>query len=167
MSKSSEVPVPELTALNEPEREKALARFHLLQPYLEGRCSLTQVVEQNHLAYRTTQRWVSRYRRHGLASLARKPRQDRGRRHLPPEMEQLIAGLALQKTRPTVAASHRQVLSLAPQHGWPAVSYDCVRDVVRSIDPALFKLAHQGDKAFSNAYDLLYRREAGRPNEIW
>jgi transposase len=71
MSKSSEVPVPEFTALNEPEREKARARFHLLQAYLEGRCSLTQVVEQHHLAYRTAQRWVFRYRRHGLAGLAR------------------------------------------------------------------------------------------------
>ena len=71
MSKNSESPVPELTALSEAEREKALARYRLLQPHLEGRCTLTQLVEQHHLAYRTAQRWVSRYRRRGLAGRSR------------------------------------------------------------------------------------------------
>jgi putative transposase len=167
MSKRSDIPVPELTALSEAEREEALARYRLLQPYLEGRCTLTQLAEQCQLAYRTAQRWVSRYRRHGLAGLVRQPRRDRSQSRLPAEMEQLIVGLALQKTRPTVATVHRQILSLAPQHGWPAPSYDCVRDVIRAIPQALFKLAYEGDKAYSEAYDLLYRRETARPNEIW
>lgn len=167
MSKSSESSAPELTALSEGEREKALARYHLLQPYLEGHCSLTQVAEQHQLAYRTVQRWVSCYRRHGLAGLARQPRRDRGRSRLPAEMEQLVVGLALQRTRPTIATVHRQILSLASQRDWPVPSYDCVRDVVRAIPRPLLKLAHEGDKAYSEAYDLLYRREATRPNELW
>ena len=37
---------PELIALSETEREKALTRYRLLQPYLEGRSSLRQVTKK-------------------------------------------------------------------------------------------------------------------------
>jgi len=35
------------------------------------------------------------------------------------------------------------------------------------MDPGLMVLAHGGAKAYAHAYDLLHRREAARPNEIW
>ncbi|MGC9271962.1 Mu transposase C-terminal domain-containing protein [Acidiphilium sp.] len=38
---------------------------------------------------------------------------------------------------------------------------------MRAIDPALMVLAHQGAKAYAHGFDLLHRREATRPNEIW
>jgi putative transposase len=38
---------------------------------------------------------------------------------------------------------------------------------VHSLDPALVKLAQEGDKAYRETYDLLYRREATGPNAIW
>ena len=82
-------------------------------------------------------------------------------------MEQLVVGLALQKTKPSIAAIYRQVVDLAPEHDWKAPGYDCVYDIVNAIDPALFKLAHEGDKAYGQSYDLLYRREATQSNEIW
>jgi putative transposase len=160
-------PFSELIALSKAEREKALMRYRLLQPYLEGRRTLRQVTEQHQLAYRTAQRWVQRYRQHGLAGLGRKTRKDRGRRYVAHEVEQLIVGMALQKTKPSIAAIHRQVVDLAPEQGWESPSYDCVYDIVKAIDPAILKLAHEGDKSYGQSYDLLFRREATRPNEIW
>jgi putative transposase len=61
----------------------------------------------------------------------------------------------------------RQVADLAVQRGLAAPSYDRVYDVVRQMDPALLTLAHQGTQVYSQTFDLLYRREAEAPNEIW
>lgn len=158
---------PDLTALSETEREQALTRFRVLQPHLEGRASLRALAQRQKVTLRTLQRWLARYRRSGLAGLARQRRADRGRPRMDPEVQRLIEGLALQKTRPSAAAIHRQIAELSAQHGWAVPSYDCVYDVVRHLDPAMVTLAHEGSKAYHQAYDLLYRREANRPNEIW
>src|SRR5205823_14834988 len=71
------------------------------------------------------------------------------------------------KPPPTAAAIHRQLRRVAPAQGWPLPSYGTVSAIVRGIDPALMTLAHEGPKAYKERFDLLYRREAGRPNEIW
>ena len=42
-----------------------------------------------------------------------------------------------------------------------------VRAIVAGIDPGLRTLAHDGAKAYQETYDLLYRREASRANEMW
>lgn len=42
-----------------------------------------------------------------------------------------------------------------------------MRSVVRGLDPSLVTLAHEGSNAYRQAYALIYRREASRPNEIW
>jgi putative transposase len=83
------------------------------------------------------------------------------------ELQQIVEGLVLQKTKPSAAAIHRQVTEIAQQEQWPVPSYSTVYDIIRSLDPALVKLAHEGTKAYRQHYDLLFRREAGRPNEIW
>jgi putative transposase len=156
-----------LTALNEGEREQALARFRILQPFLEGRRTLNAVVREQGIALRTAQHWVTQYRQQGLVGLVRKRRSDRGQSRLAPELQRLIEGLALQKTKLSTAAIHRQVTELAVQQEWAVPSYACVYDFVHSLEPALLTLAHEGGKAYQNAYDLVYRREASRPNEIW
>lgn len=38
---------------------------------------------------------------------------------------------------------------------------------MRALDPALVTLAHEGDPAYRDRYELVHRREAGQPNEIW
>lgn len=157
----------DLTALGESEREQALVRFQILQPYLEGQASLRAIAQAQRISQRTLQRWLARYRRSGLAGLARRRRGDRGKPRMAPELRCLIEGLALQKTKPSAAAIHRQVTEVAVQQGWTVPSYDCVYDIVRNLDPGLVLLAHEGSKAYQQAYDLVYRREASRPNEIW
>jgi len=102
-----------------------------------------------------------------LAGLARKPYPDRGHRDLPAGLEQLIEGLALRRPRLSCAAVHREVAAVANVRGWPVPSYDTVYSVIRQLDPALVTLAHEGPKVYADRFELLYRREASRPNEMW
>jgi putative transposase len=103
----------------------------------------------------------------GLVGLVRRRRADCGKRRMPSALQQLIEGLALQKPAPTAAMIHRQVTVIAEQQGWSKPSYSLVYSVVQSLDPGMVTLAHEGSKAYREAFDLIYRREAQRPNEIW
>jgi putative transposase len=156
-----------LTELSEQQRTQTLQRFHIIQPFLEGKITLKAAALAKSIPYGTARRWVRRYRRDGLVGLAYKRRQDRDQRRMELELQQIIEGLALQKTKPTAAAIYRQVKEIAQEKAWSVPSYSSVYDIVRSLDPALVKLAREGTKAYQQSYDLLYRREAQRPNEIW
>ncbi len=39
--------------------------------------------------------------------------------------------------------------------------------MLRGLDPALLALAHEGEKAYREEFDLLYRHEASLPNQVW
>ena len=67
-----------LSGVSEAARDLAMSRFLLIQPYLEERRSLQLVAADANLSFRTAQRWVSQYRKFGLAALVRKAREDRG-----------------------------------------------------------------------------------------
>lgn len=119
------------------------------------------------MALRTVQRWVARYRQDGLIGLAPKARRDRGQHHLAPELQALIEGLALRKPRLSAAMVARQVREVAEAQGWSVPSYSTVYAVMHALDPALVMLAQDGAKVYGDRFDLLYRWEATRPNEIW
>jgi putative transposase len=161
-------PVIPLSALTEQERVQAMARFSILQPFLEGQVELRQLAQQHQLALRTLWRWVQRYTTGGLAGLVRQRRTDRGRRRrLPAELQQCIEGLALQTPPLSVAVIHRKVCELAHQHEVTPPSYSLVYAVVRQLPSALTTLAHHGAKAYHQRFDLLHRREAEVSNAIW
>jgi putative transposase len=42
-----------------------------------------------------------------------------------------------------------------------------VRQIIKSLDPALVTMAHQGAAAYREEFDLLYRREASHSNAMW
>ncbi len=159
-------PTPSVRPQSAP-RPLALERFGLLRPALEDGVPLAHVARQHQVQLRTLQRWLRAYRQHGLAGLARKPYRNRGHRRLPGELEQLIEGLALRRPRLSCAAVYREVATVATARGWAAPSYATVYSIIRDLDPALVTLAHQGPKVYADRFDLLYRREASRPNELW
>jgi putative transposase len=144
-----------------------LERFRVLQPHLEDGAPLNRVAQAEAIALRTAERWVQRYRRHGLAGLARQPRTDRGRCACPPDLIRLIEGLALQTPVLTAAAIHRRLADVTAEHGWARPSYGTVYAIVRGIEPALVCLAHDGPKVYRERFDVIHRREADRPNAIW
>lgn len=116
---------------------------------------------------RTAQRWLARYRTGGLVGLARQPRSDCGVPKVPDELRLLIEGLALRRPAPSTANVARQVAQVAAEQGWPIPSYDVVYDIARNIDPAMKTLALEGDKRYREVFELVHRRQAARPNEIW
>src|SRR5215217_19141 len=150
------------------ERSRALERYRILQPCVEHDMPLTHVARHHGIPLRTVQRWLAQYRRNGFAGLARRQRSDRSQPHgLHPELKQMIEGLALRKPPPTVALVHRQVRDMALRNGWPVPIYHRVYRVIKHLVPALVTLAHDGSKTYRTTYDLLYRREAEKPNDIW
>ena len=159
--------VPALAQLSEADRAAALTRFRVLRPHLEEGVPLARLARDQGLELRTLQRWLRAYRQQGLAGLTRKVRRDRGRRTLPAPLVGLIEGLALRSPRPSAATVHRQVVRAAADQGWPVPSYSTVYAVVRQLDSALTTLAHAGPTAYQNAFDLIHRRTAERPNAVW
>src|SRR5436190_21340454 len=127
-----------LTSLSEVQRTQAYARFALLRPALEGQISQTQLAREQHIPLSTMQCWIKQYREKGLAGLANARRSDKGKsRSLPEQAVQLIEGLALQPPRRSMAAIHRQVVTIAEEQGWKPPSYNRVRQLIKSLDPAL------------------------------
>lgn len=158
---------PPLTALTEREREQAMRRHAVLQPHLEHGTTLAAAARAAGVAERTAQRWLAAYRRDGLAGLARRRRSDAGVRRLPDELVALIEGLSLQRPAPTMRHIARQAAEVASREGWPVPHYTTVRSIIRDLDPALASLARDGTKAYTQAFELLHRHEADRPNELW
>jgi putative transposase len=153
--------------LSEAAGRQALERLGLLRPHLEDGVSLAKLADRHRMSLRTLERWVRRYRQHGLGGLVRGSYANRGRRRLPIELQHLIEGLALRRPPLSRAAVHREVLAVARARGWPEPSYATVYDVIRQLPGALVTLAHEGPKVYADRFDLLYRREASRPNEMW
>lgn len=160
-------PSPPLAAVPAAQRGEALRRWMVLRPHLEDGASLTATAAAGGVTLRTAQRWLALYRAGGLAALARNSRADQGTRKIPDELRLLVEGLALRKPTPSAANVQRRAADVAAEQGWPAPSYDVVYDIIRAIDPALAVLALEGTKRYREVFDLVYRREAKRPNEIW
>ncbi|WP_263377105.1 helix-turn-helix domain containing protein [Granulicella aggregans] len=156
-----------LTELPSEEREQALSRFHLLEPYLTEQKTLREIAVASEIPFRTAQRWVEHYRKFGLAGLARRARGDRGvRRAVSPKVREAIEGLALERPPLPAASIHRQVCRFAELEGEPSPSYWMVYDLIRRLPPSLVTLAHRGGKIYSETFDLVHRREASKPNGI-
>ena len=79
----------------------------------------------------------------------------------------MIEGLALRTPPPTVAFVHRQVREIALAMAGLCPTTNVSIGSSNSSIPALITLAHDGSKTYRTTYDLLYRREAEKPNEIW
>ncbi len=156
-----------LATLSEAGRAEAHRRWLVLRPHLEDGVPLTHVAAQSGIPHRTLQRWLARYRAGGLAGLGRAARADRGRSRFPEPLRLLAEGLALRTPAPSAAQVHRQVTEVAEREGWPVPSYSAVYAIIRGIDPALRTLAVEGAKRYAEVFELVYRRQAARPNEIW
>lgn len=153
--------------LDEEQRQVAWARWLVLAPTVERAVPLTEAAAHAGIPLRTAQRWLTRYRAGGLAGLARSQRADRGVRRTRPELVALIEGLALCRPKPLVVTIARRVTQAAADQGWPAPSYSTVHAIVAGVDPQLATLAHEGPAALRDRYELVYRRQSERPNQLW
>jgi putative transposase len=157
-----------LTELSERQRERALERYKKLRPHLEHNVPLSGVAKEASLPLRTAQRWVNRYRRFGLVGLTRTGRADQGkRRRVPEDLCRLAEGLALERPPLGPSAIYREICRIARARGEQPPGYHTIYNVIRAIPDDLKALALNGEKAYREAYDLVHRREAERPNQIW
>ena len=156
-----------LTELDEARRAEAMGRFGAIGPAIEDDVPLAACAAEAGVPLRTAQRWLARYRRDGLAGLARRGRKDAGRRRLRPEIVDLVEGLALRRPRLSAAAIHRRVSAIAAERGWAMPSYATVHGIVSALDPAMVTLAHEGLAAWRDRYELIHRHRAERPNALW
>lgn len=146
----------------------ALERFRLIRPFLEDGVPLAEVARQASVTDRTLRRWIQRYQRDGLEGLVRKLRADKHTSSvLPTPLRQLAEGLALETPRRSIKTIHRMVCEVAQKLGERSPSYSTIYQLISGMDPAMQMLAHEGSKIYSETYDLLYRREATSPNELW
>lgn len=146
---------------------KAIARFRLLQPHLEDDVPLARLASDAGVSERTLHRWLMAYRADGIAGLERARRADAGtRRHLDPDLEAFVRALATRRPRPTVAAIHRKAVAEAEARGIAKPSYAVVADVVRAVGAARIAIATDL-AAYRDLHELVHRREAASPNEMW
>lgn len=158
---------PVAAALSEEQRQSAMERFAVLRPHLEDGVSLAQAARQAGVAVRTAERWLSRYRRTGLAGLARPVRSDADVHRLPADLVAVIEGMGLKRPRTSAAAIHRRIRNVAKEHKWPVPSYSTVYAILADLDPAMVTLAHDGASAFRNRYELIHRHRAETANAVW
>ena len=146
----------------------AEAKAALLRRHLDDGVPLTRLARSAGIPIRTARRWAAGYRADPtVTGLKRQPRSGRGRRQLPADLVLAVEALALGKPAPTTAFIHRRVADLAGDRGLRPPSYSTVRSIVAAIDPGLRTLAHEGDAAYRDRFELVHRRSAARPNEQW
>ncbi len=140
-----------LAALDERRREQAMARFAALRPHLEEGVSLACAAGHAGIPVRTADRWLARYRRGGLAGLARSARRDAGTRRMPADLVALVEGMALKPPRLSAAAIHRRVGAVTKAQGWRVPSYGAVHAIVAALDPGMVTLAQEGQSPTGTA----------------
>ena len=123
-----------LAGLPEARRRRAIERYDKLRPHLERDVPLKRVAEEAGVPLRTAQRWVSRYRRWGLAGLSRTARADRGKsRRLSDALRDYAERLALQRPALRPGAIYREVCRAAGERGQNLPSYHTVYHVIRGV----------------------------------
>ncbi|MGN7969824.1 Mu transposase C-terminal domain-containing protein [Microbacterium sp. 22296] len=144
-----------------------LERWRILRLHVEDQVPLAALARESGISTRTLQRWHQLYKKHGLAGLDDSARRDKGRRRTHPATVTTIERLALTRPRPSIATLHRLTVEECLRDSRPAPSYATVRQIVQALDPALVTLALEGPASYRDRHELVFRRRAERPNQIW
>lgn len=154
--------------LTQEQKEQALCKYRLIQPYLQKQKLLTTLCKEERIPLRTAKTWVFLYRKYGLKALARKTRTDKGKdRRILPNLRLLIEGMHLKSPHLSRAVIYRQIKKHQEEKQLPCPKYRTVCSILNKLPSSMITLAHQGNKVYKEKFDLLYRYEAQRPNETW
>jgi putative transposase len=170
MSPSTSVPL--LAELIGKEREVAMTCYEVIAPLLEYPDPPKEVwqhaVTKGNCSKKTVSRWLKRYQQHGLAGLARKRRQDKGtRRVVSLEMQRLIEALYLGHGHRTFRNLYRIIKSYAEREGLPTPTYTTIRDICKAIPSTVVTMARDGERAWQDQFEPVFRFESNWPNECW
>ena len=140
-------------------------RMAVLGPHLFDGVPLTQAAESAGVPLRTARWWPAAYRGSGSAGLSREARSDRGSHRMPPQLRDLVEGLALRRPPPRIAEVHRAVCAVATAQGLPTPSYEVVRRIIHQLTPGLVALAHHDEDVYRDGFELVLRRESAAAND--
>lgn len=146
---------------------KGAERWRILRLHVEDEIPLAELARESKVSLRTLERWHRSFQDGGIAALDPRPRVDAGRRRTAAETVAFIERLALTKPRPSLSTLHRLAVADARQRNAPVPGYSTVRDIVSALDPGLVTLALEGPASYRDRHELVYRRRAERPNQIW
>lgn len=156
-----------LTSFSDQKRSEAMEKYEIIKPHILEQRPLLTIFEETNIPIRTLQLWVRKYTEHGLKGLIRKNRSDSGIVKIDVAVQETIKGLILKHKRNAISSIHRKTCEICKKNGWEPPSYHQVYAISKRLPASMKKLAHKGKKDYQNNYDLIYRREANYPNEIW
>lgn len=159
--------VEPLSYFSDSQRSIAEKRYKIIEPNIIEKISLPIISEETGIPLRTLFRWKERYKEHGLSGLIRKQRLDSGNIKIEDSIRALVEHTRLSNRRISIATIHRKVISQCEQYGETGPSYQQVYKIVKNIPEAMIDLANNGEKSYSEKYDLIHTRESEKPNEIW
>lgn len=149
-------------------KKSALDKFIIIQPYLKNDTTLVSIAKSSGHSIRNLHRWVNQYQEKGLEGLMVKSRSDKSNhRVLSEKTIQMIEALVLQKPKRSKATIHRLIVGYSKENQLPIPSYSTVSNVINNIPADLRVLAHEGTTSYEQQYEIIFRREASKPNEIW
>ena len=148
--------------------EETLDRYDILCKYFDGEVSVSEIARLTGVSSRTIWRQINAYREKGINGLKRQKRDDKGKsRKLTVKTKEIIEGLYLRTPKPSVVWVQEQISKICERDSIPKPSYWLVRSVCQNIDARLKVLAHEGEEAYEQAYEVVIRRNASYPNEMW
>ena len=93
----------------EPGSAEVAKRMAVLRRHLHDAVPLGVAATDAGISLRTARRWLTRYRADGPAGLARPTRPEAGKRTFPKELVELVEGMALLKSPPSIVTIHRRL----------------------------------------------------------
>lgn len=157
----------QLTNHSNEQRQAAVAKYKMIKPNLDYKKSLAEVSEEHGIPLRTLQRWKKHYLEEGLIGLVHKTRSDSGKTRLDPDVISEIESLFFAHRKMSIATIHRKIHDFCSGKQFVPPSYNQVYKIIKALPSSIRTLAHEGDKAYSDEFDLIKIRESERPNEVW
>lgn len=157
----------QLANYSDEQRQAAMAKYKMIQPNLDYEKSLSEVSEDKGIPLRTLQRWKKHYKEDGLIGLVHKKRSDSGITRLESEVVSEIERLFFSYRKMSIATIQRKVRDFCSEKKFSHPSYSQVYKTIQALPSSVSVLAHEGEKAYSEKFDLIQIREPKRPNEVW
>ena len=149
------------------QRQAAMDKYKVIKPNLDFEKSLIEISESEKIPLRTLQRWKKHYQEDGLIGLVHKKRLDSGKTRLEPEVVSEIERLFFSYRKMSIATIQRKLGDFCSERQFVPPSYSQVYKTIQTLPSSVGVLAHEGEKAYSEKFDLIKIRESNRPNEVW
>ena len=147
---------------------KPIEKYRLIEPFLNGEATLADIAREVPISYRTLHRWAKECRARSADLVKPKTRSDKSRtRKINTEAINLIEGLIFEIPKKSFGEIYDILSSFLAEKNLPIPSQSTVRRVIKRLPQAALDLQHKGAKFYENTYELVHRREAKRPNQIW